>query len=177
MAEEQHPSPPPHLVLIGQRGWGFDNVVDLLKHSPALRGLVHEVSACSDGALATYLHHSQALLFPSFAEGFGMPIAEALACGVPVIASDLPVFREFAGEIPEYIAPLDGRRWLEVIRDYAQPASPMRTAQLSRAARFQPPTWNAHFQAVDLLLSPLRKPRSTSVRTAALAPSPQHSTP
>ena len=168
MAKAQNQSPIPHLVLIGQRGWSFGNVTDLLEHCSALQGLVHEISACSDRALATYLHHSQALLFPSFEEGFGMPIAEALGGGVPVIASNLPVFREFAGDIPEYIAPLDGLRWMEVIQNYATPSSPMRTAQLARATRFQPPTWKAHFQAVDVLLEPLRKKNTPAIRPAFL---------
>lgn len=170
MAKAQSHSRIPHLVLIGQRGWSFGNVTDLLEHCPALKVLVHEISACPDRVLATYLHHSQALLFPSFEEGFGMPIAEALASGVPVIASNLPVFREFAGDIPEYISPLDGLRWLEVIQNYATPSSPMRSAQLARAKHFQPTTWKAHFQTVDALLDPLRNKNTPALHPAFLAP-------
>jgi glycosyltransferase involved in cell wall biosynthesis len=67
----------PHLVLIGQRGWECENVVDLLERCPGLRGLVHELPQCGDAQLARYLAHARALLFPSFAEGYGMPLAEA----------------------------------------------------------------------------------------------------
>jgi len=42
-------------------------------------------------------------------EGFGLPVAEAMACGCAVIATDLPSIREFAGEHPHYIAPGDSR--------------------------------------------------------------------
>jgi len=108
----------PRLVIIGQRGWECENVAYMLERSEKLKGFVFEYSNCTDEELATYLHHAQALLFPSFAEGYGMPLVEALAFGVPVIASDLPVFREVAGEIPEYVDPLDGKRWAELVKEY-----------------------------------------------------------
>jgi hypothetical protein len=71
---------------------------------------------------------------------------------VPVIASDLAVFREIAGDVPEYIEPLDGRRWQEIIADYTHPQSFTRAAQLQRIKSFSPSTWAQHFQAVDAFL-------------------------
>ena len=146
----------PRLVVIGQRGWECENVVDLLERCEVLRGFVTEIPDCSDEALVNYLCHSQALLFPSFAEGYGMPLAEALAHGVPVLASNLPVFREIADEIPEYIDPLDGRRWAEVIEAYAPFDSAMRQAQVERMRAFRQPKWSDHFERVDALLAWLK---------------------
>lgn len=145
----------PHLFVIGQRGWECENVLDLLERCHYLREVVTEISYCQDADLATYIHHSQALLFPSFIEGYGLPLVEALALGVPVIASDLPVFREIAGNTPEYIAPLDGKRWEELIIDYAQTNSVHRAAQMMRLQHFQEPTWQEHFIKVDSLLTEL----------------------
>ena len=145
----------PHLVVIGQRGWECENVVDLLERCAALRGHVHEVAQCSDEALASWLAHAQALLFPSFAEGYGLPMVEALALGTPVIASPLRVFREIAGDIPDYIDPLDGTGWAAAVREYARPQGGRRQAQLERVARFDPPTWEQHFVHVDRLLERL----------------------
>ena len=150
----------PRLVVIGQRGWEYANVVDLLDRSEHLKGFVEEHSICADTELVTYLHHAQALLFPSFAEGYGMPLVEALALGVPVIASDLPVFREVAGEIPEYVDPLDGKRWSELVVEYARPDSQLRIAQLRRIVDFKVPTWADHFTKVDALLEQLGEPGS-----------------
>lgn len=147
----------PRLVVIGQRGWECENVVDLLERCEHLKGFVVEHSICSDTELVTYLHHAQALLFPSFAEGYGMPLVEALALGVPVIASDLPVFREVAGEIPEYVDPLDGKRWSELVKEYTKPDSPLRIAQLRRIEDFKVPTWADHFAKVDALLEQLNE--------------------
>jgi glycosyltransferase involved in cell wall biosynthesis len=46
---------------------------------------------------------------PSLAEGYGLPVAEALALGVPVLCSDLPELREIGLDAPEYLDPLDRR--------------------------------------------------------------------
>ena len=142
----------PHLVIIGQRGWECENVVDLLERSEILRGYVFEFSRCTDADLATYLHYAKALLFPSFVEGYGMPLIEALAAGVPVIASDLKVFREFAADIPDYVDPLDPQRWLGLIGEYASVGSVRRAAQLERVRTFRLPTWEQHFALLDSLL-------------------------
>lgn len=150
----------PRLVVIGQRGWECENVVYMLERCEQLKGYVFELSNCTDEELATYLQHAQALLLPSFAEGYGMPLVEALAFGVPVIASDLPVFREVAGEIPEYVDPLDGKRWGELVKEYTKSDSQPRAKQLSRQGGFRVTTWANHFTKVDALLEQLSGPKS-----------------
>lgn len=145
----------PHLVVIGKRGWECENVIDILERCQVLKNYITELSQCSDADLVNYLHHSQALLFPSFSEGFGLPLIEALSLKVPVIASDLPVFKEIAGDIPEYINPLDGRRWKELICEYADSKSLRRTQQVERISSFNYPTWSDYFRQVDLLLNEL----------------------
>jgi glycosyltransferase involved in cell wall biosynthesis len=142
----------PRLVVIGQRGWKCENVVEMLERNQELKGFVIERNDCSDAELVTYLHHAQALLFPSFVEGYGLPLVEALAQGTPVIASDLPVFREMAGEIPEYADPRNDERWMELIADYSKPRSDRRAAQRSRMKEFRASTWEQHFKIVDEFL-------------------------
>jgi glycosyltransferase involved in cell wall biosynthesis len=142
----------PRLVIIGRRGWECENVLDILDRSEFLRGFVIEHSRCADSKLRDYLQHTRALLYPSFAEGYGIAMIEALTLGVPVIVSDLPAFREVAGAIPEYIDSLDGKRWAEVLAEYARAESGARAAQLERLSGFQEPTWSEHFVIVDELL-------------------------
>ena len=145
----------PKLVLVGQRGWECENVVDLLERCVALKDCVIEIPDCYDVALSTYISHAQALLFPSFAEGYGMPLMEALSSGVPVIASDLPVFREIAGDIPDYLDPMDGLAWLSYIKNFSMPDSVMRKAQIARMSGFVAPTWTTHFQLVEEMMGQL----------------------
>ncbi len=142
----------PRLVVIGRRGWECENVIDLLERCAPLSGIVLERNDFSDAELAVYLRHAQALLMPSFAEGFGLPVVEALALGTPVIASDLDVFREVAGAVPDYADPLDGPRWGDLVMQYADGGSGPRQAQLRRLAAYQPPTWRDHFAIVEEFL-------------------------
>ncbi len=138
----------PKLVLIGQRGWEADEVFALLDRSPRLKGYVRELGRCDDATMFGWLDQAQALLMPSFIEGFGIPVIEALQRGVPVIASDLPVFREIAGDIPLYLDPLDGQAWEAAIRAYCGDA-PDRERQLAAMPSFRAPTWGDHFTKVD----------------------------
>ena len=145
----------PRLVIIGQRGWGFDEISTLLKSSAVLGNLVTEISTCSDTDMVNYLKHAQAMVFPSFTEGYGMPVVEALVLGVPVIASDLAVFREFSGDIPEYVSVDRPDLWAQVIINYTASDSTMRAAQIVRLKNFAAPTWRNHFSRVDSLLDHL----------------------
>lgn len=145
----------PRLVVIGQRGWEAQPVFDLLDNNEKLRGHVIELSHCSDEELAAQLTSARALLFPSFAEGYGLPIVEALAGEVPVIASDLRVFRELYGDIPIYLDPLDASAWEAAIIDYSSPTSADRTAQCKRIKGFRAPTWEEHFASVESWLRTL----------------------
>ena len=142
----------PKLVLIGRRGWECENAVDILERSETLRGVLIEKSDCSDAELSNYLRHAQAMLFPTLVEGYGMPIIESLMIGTPVIATNLPVFHEIAGDIPDYLDALDGLGWLAQIKAYMDSQHPLRIAQLQRIQKFQTPTWQAHFEKVDALI-------------------------
>lgn len=145
----------PKLFIIGRRGWECENVVDMLERCESLREHVIELDNCSDGDLQAYLHHARALLFPSFVEGYGMPLVEALENGVPVLASDLAVFREIAGGIPDFLDPLDGPAWIRSILSYASETNGTRDAQRARITQFRAPTWEQHFECVDGLLESL----------------------
>jgi glycosyltransferase involved in cell wall biosynthesis len=164
---------PPRLVLVGRRGWENENILDLLDRCPALRGLVEEHGPQPDEAVARLLAGARALLFPSFAEGFGLPVAEALAAGAPVICSDLPAFREVAGALPEMLDPVDGAAWRDAILDYAAAQSPRRAAQLARHAGWRAPSWDAHFAVVDGLLERAVAARATALPGRHVAPVPR----
>ena len=148
LAEECGAAAIPKLLVIGRRGWENEQVVDLLERSPPLRDCVEERARLSDAAVRQLIAGARALLLPSFAEGFGMPVPEALALGVPVICSDLPALREAGGDIPCYLDPLDGPAWRRAVLAFADPASPERRAQLDRLAGWTPPSWAEHLAII-----------------------------
>ena len=142
----------PKLVLIGRRGWENEQIVDMLDRCPSLQEHVLEFGGMPDGQMRSVVANARALLLPSFAEGFGMPVTEALAAGVPVIASDIDALREAGGAVPDYLDPLDGIAWINAILDHASPESPLRAAQLARMHEWRLPTWDDHMAIVTDLV-------------------------
>ena len=139
----------PKLVLVGTRGWHYDAVLDLIERSPALRSHVLEVGGLSTPGLKRLIDNARALLMPTFGEGYGLPVNEALAAGTPVVASDIPVFRDLAA--PEGLtlcSPLDGEAWLETVAALAR--EPRKDV-----TRHAPAGWATYFDALDGFLEGL----------------------
>lgn len=133
----------PRLVLVGRRGWENEAIIDLLERARGVRSLVHEVCDLADPQLAQLIAGARALLAPSFAEGFDLPAAEALALGTPVIASDIAVHRELASGAT-LIDPLDGPSWIAAIQAACREEAPR--------TRAGGPSWEAHFEIVTQAL-------------------------
>lgn len=97
--------------------------------------------------LAGLYRRATAVLVTSEAEGFGLPVIEALACGAPVVASDLPVLREVGAEACTYCPVGDVPAWVESVAALlaGHDAQPSREARLTRASHF---TWAAHARTV-----------------------------
>ena len=92
----------PQLVLVGGAGWG-----EALDTAGVPSGRVVLPGHLPWADLRAVVAGARALLFPSLDEGFGLPPLEALACGVPVMASDIPVLREVLGEQASFVDPFD----------------------------------------------------------------------
>jgi hypothetical protein len=145
----------PRLLVIGRRGWENDRIVALLDDRAATGGLVTETGPLPDREVARLLRGARALLFPSFAEGYGLPLAEALALGVPAICADIPALREVGGAVPDFLDPHDAAAWRHTILDYARPASAARKAQSDRLTAWRAPCWRDHFAIVNRMLASL----------------------
>ena len=101
----------PHLLLLGKRGWMCEAPVALLDDCTELAQFVTEISNLGDDEVAAAMRNARALLFPSFAEGLGLPVLEAAAAGLPVIASDLAAVREIAAVGTVFLDPEDKEGW------------------------------------------------------------------
>lgn len=148
----------PVLVLIGRRGWENENVVDMLERAEILRGHVIEAGSVPDTEMHALVAGARAMLMPSFEEGFGIPVIEALSVGVPVICSDIVAHREVGGEAPDYLDPLDGLGWMRLIEAYALPDSPEREAQAARIKAWRAPQWRDYFDIIMQLLDDVTAP-------------------
>lgn len=91
---EKHGNDAPDLVIVGKAGWKTASLQRRLRNHPENGRRLHWLENVSDEALSKIYQACRGLLVASFAEGFGLTLAEALMHGRPVLARDLPVFRD-----------------------------------------------------------------------------------
>ncbi|WP_424811795.1 glycosyltransferase family 4 protein [Roseococcus sp. YIM B11640] len=147
--------PGPKLLIVGQRGWESEAAFRLLDRHEGFGGRVQELGRLNDAETAATIRGARALLFPSFVEGYGIPLVEALAMGVPAICAHTAALVELGGGVADFLDPLDGPGWRDAILDYARPDSPRRAAQLARIPDWRAPTWSHHFEVVEAVVGEL----------------------
>jgi glycosyltransferase involved in cell wall biosynthesis len=112
---EGHPA---RLLFVGRRGWFDYGLVARITAHPELGRRVFWFDDVDDAELAFLYAQMSALVCPSFAEGFGLPVIEASRCGKPVFCSDIPVFREVGREGALYFALNDAAALADAIRGW-----------------------------------------------------------
>lgn len=122
------------LVLVGRQGWGS------LVQPPDLAPHLRLPGVVSDAELAALYAGAAAYVLPSLYEGFGLPLAEAMAAGAPCVASDLPALREVGGDAVRYADPSDAASFAVAIAaalDARDETARLVTAARERARRFR----------------------------------------
>ena len=150
-------SPPsrPKLVIVGIRGKRSAGVIDFLRRCPALAESVIEVNGLPTPAMRDLIRSASALLMPSFTEGYGLPVVEALALGTPVIASDIPAHREVGGGFVTYLSPMDGNAWISELVKRAHESREDLAVRRSMLSGYRPQTWTSYFEHVSPFLESL----------------------
>jgi O-antigen biosynthesis alpha-1,2-rhamnosyltransferase len=95
------------LCIIGRVGWKCEALIERINRHPEFGSRLFMFNKVDDRNLEYAYTRARALIMPSFIEGFGLPIVEAMQRGVRAIASDIPVFREVGGEYVAYVDPYD----------------------------------------------------------------------
>ncbi len=128
----------PVLVIVGRPGWRCTDLVEGLRTHPRLNTDVFWLDDVSDEALTDLYRGATCLLAASHDEGFGLPVAEAMYHGLPVLARDIPVFREVAGEAAVYFQSRGPDDMVVAIARWAQ-NRPARSGTVRSASHL--PTW------------------------------------
>jgi alpha-1,2-rhamnosyltransferase len=151
------------LCIIGRAGWMCEEVTLRIGEHPQQGKKLFWFEDASDDDLELAYRNANALIFGSFVEGFGLPLVEALQRGLPVIASDIPVFREVAGSFAEYFDPHSATDLCSIIDQFSV------TKKLPNArsvTEWKWITWNESaqqlFNAVDQCRRELDERRSLS---------------
>lgn len=90
------------LCIIGKIGWKCEALVERIKQHPQWGKRLFMFNRVNDKSLEYSYANARALVFPSYVEGFGLPLVEAMQRGLPAMASDIPVFREIGGDFMAY---------------------------------------------------------------------------
>ena len=141
-AYAQLPAPRPRLAIVGQRDFRFDEILRV-KEELGLNEDVLFLERVTDAALPALYRYARLFVYPTLAEGFGMPVIEAMASGVPVITSNTTALPEVAGDAALLIDPYSIEAIAAALRTVlGDPAiaARMRIAGLAQARRF---SWDA----------------------------------
>ncbi len=148
MVETCDPARIPVLHIIGRRGWNNANVFSILDNDPMMGKHVFEHKNLSDQDCRDLLAQSWALLFPSHIEGFGLPLIEAAACGVPVICGENAIYREILGNYPLYLNVDNSYAWQQGILERAGRKRESEVDRQVRGRSVKIPDWNGHFDRI-----------------------------
>jgi alpha-1,3-rhamnosyl/mannosyltransferase len=128
----------PPLAIVGAVGWNCSGILKAVREAEA-DGLVRYLGRVSDEELSALYSAAQVAVYPSFYEGFGLPVLEAMACGCPVLCSWSSSLPEVGGRAAAYFRPRDARdlahRLNALLPDKGRLAE-MREEGLAQAARF-----------------------------------------
>jgi glycosyltransferase involved in cell wall biosynthesis len=93
-----------NLVIVGKPGWLVDDLAERIRSHPENGAKLFWLQGASDECLEDLYRRATCLLAASEGEGFGLPLIESARRGLPILARDLPVFREVAGDAAYYFA-------------------------------------------------------------------------
>lgn len=147
LGRDPPPGGMPTLWIVGQRGWAGPDLLARLDALPP-GGAVCELGGLPDGAVAALMAGAAGLLFPSLAEGYGLPPIEAAAMGVSVVCNTLSVYRETLGNYPVYAPVRDSYLWRKAVTDLTARAAGSSGATGQRQTAVPAPSWDTHFKPV-----------------------------
>ena len=143
----------PVLVLVGKWGWGIEAFRQKIEDMTFLSGKILVLGNLSDAKVDYLYRHCLFTVFPSFVEGWGLPVGESLACGKPCIASNASSLPEVGGSLVRYIDPHDSAGAAKIIEKPLMDRDDLAawTAQIAR--EFKPRTWD---DVTDVLLDKVK---------------------
>ncbi|WP_157667448.1 glycosyltransferase family 4 protein [Comamonas serinivorans] len=141
-----------HLVVVGKSGWNNQHTIDRIRQHPELDRRLHWLSAASDAELAWLYQRASVCLCLSHYEGFGLPVIEALARGVPVICTEDSAMEEVA-QGAAIAVPLQQGAVVDALTRFFREGTPR------VPATYQPPTWDDAAARLLDIFATLRAPR------------------
>ena len=152
LSEEMAPGQLPDLVFAGKVGWMVSDLMNQIENSSSLNGRLHVIENLADRELKAVYAGCLFTVFPSFYEGWGLPVSESLAMGKPCISSNATSLPEAGGTLARYFDPTDLNDACRVIRATIEDKAGLSNWQDEIRSSFQPVSWQATASAVVAIL-------------------------
>ncbi len=136
----------PKIAIVGRRGWGTEEVYNFMTNDPAVKDKFVFLHNMGDEELSWLYSHCQLTVFPSFYEGWGIPIAESIARGVPCLCSNTTSMIEIAEGYVEHFSPSSADECLAAIQKMLIPKN-LEDAR-ERAKGYKQVSWDSSFDQV-----------------------------
>ena len=108
------------LIIVGREGWKVDELIIKLKSHPENSNRLFWLSDIDDSRLGEIYSEADAIIFPSYGEGFGLPLVEAALHEKPIIARNLAIFNEVAGDCAYYFDANDAEQLFEAMQSWIE---------------------------------------------------------
>lgn len=148
LLEEMPREKVPTLVFAGRVGWMVQDLMQQLKNANYLDGKLVLFEDPTDGELTTLYQGAQFTLFPSFYEGWGLPVTESLSFGKPCIIANATSLPEAGGALARYFDPENTTEAYRVVREVVEDPEGLRRWQARVARDFRPVVWDDAAAAV-----------------------------
>lgn len=136
------------VIFAGRIGWNVRELEKRIRSHPLFNKSLFFVEQPDDATVDYLYKHATAVAFPTFNEGFGLPIIEAFMRGTPVIASDIPVLHEVAGDYADYFDPNSKDDLIRCVKELIGSEERYK-AKKARLGEYVPYTWDE--SAEDML--------------------------
>lgn len=130
------------VIIVGKIGWDTDELISRIENNPNYNKGLYVLSDVDDATLDLLYSRAFMVVFPSYAEGYGLPTIETLIKGIPIACSDIPVMREVGGGFCDYFSPDDAGQLISIVRKYVDDHDLYRAKRREIEKDYHPPRWS-----------------------------------
>lgn len=144
-----------NLIFAGRIGWNVQAFEKKIEEHPKRNRQLFHLSGMNDATIDYLYRNAFCVAFPTFNEGFGLPIIEAFQRGTPVLASDIPILREVGGELCDYFDPNSWESFADTCMSWVENAE--RYEEVKRkVAKYQPVSWDTVTEKIENALETMK---------------------
>lgn len=144
----------PKIVIAGRNGWLTDDIRYTITHDLDAKEAIVLLGPVNEAELCWLYKHCKFTVYPSFYEGWGMPIAESLAHGKVCVASSVSSMTEIADNLVDHVSPYDTGAFLDALMANLDKKT-LRTKEAKIRQNYKPTTWEDMFTSVSQFISKL----------------------